>query len=306
MTAVVMTNIWDTPLYKQMDSMSVLWADLIEDAPSASSLPAHADTGVAEEKPTVLEYGWDFEYPTLSRREHIWNNFPYDVIPLGRGADGADRHAIRLNRMKFDDWRNTRTESFDEAMDYAEISEYRLMRCLQASTYWTVEDPITDKDLCVIRMNFAPRATDTILEAEPAIVATPIVEAGPVALAEDDSVDEWIVATAPKKAVAAMPVPPAPKAASVPLIASKQPLNELRTHFPVCWNKELDVETRTAVYSLSIHGTNLRTMARTAGKDERAYRAEVEVRLMATLKASPAWRVLRAEKPTEYCRLEMA
>jgi hypothetical protein len=92
----------------------------------------------------------------------------------------------------------------------------------------------------------------------------------------------------------------------VPLIASKQPLNELRTHFPVCWNKETDVTTRTAIYSLAIHGANLRTEARTAGRDERAYRAEVEVRLMAALKASPAWRVLRAEKPTEYCRLEMA
>jgi hypothetical protein len=295
MTTAVST-LWSDPLYAQMDSMKIAWADLIEDGPTVRRRALEDDA----DKPKVLEYGWDFEYPTLTRREHIWNNFPYDVVPLGRGADGADRHAVRLNRTKFDDWRNTRTESFDEAMDYAEITEYRLLTCLHASSYWTVEDPITDKDLCVIRMNFAPRT-----EAEVVAPTTPVHEepakTAPVVVAEDDSVDEWVVAGAKKAATK----PAAVKPASVPLIASKQPLKELATYFPVCWNKEA-VATRTAVYSLSIHGTNARNMARDAGRDAKEYRAEMEVRLMATLKASPAWRVLRAEKPTEFCRLEMA
>jgi hypothetical protein len=300
MTATVAT-LWSDPLYAQMESMKIAWGDLVEDAPAVRR---HASDEDDTDKPTVLEYGWDFEYPALTRREHIWNNFPYDVVPLGRGADGADRHAVRLNRTKFDDWRNTRTADFDEAMDYADITEHRLLTCLTASTYWTVEEPITDKDLCVIRMNFAPRTEAEEFAVAPKPATPAKEEEEPVVLAED--LDEWVMAGV-KKAVAVAPAakPTAVKPASVPLIASKQPLKELATHFPVCWNKEA-VATRTAVYSLSIHGTNARNLARDAGRDAKEFRAEMEVRLMATLKASPAWRVLRAENPTEFCRLEMA
>jgi hypothetical protein len=290
MTAVLsatdFTSFHDDPLFAKMSSGEYLWGDLMLDAPEAPVAAPKADP--APEMPE----DWDLEFPELRLRKDIWENFPVTVNPLGAGDDGAERHAISWHRKNFEEWRNTRTQDFDEAMDYYDITLYRLEKCLANSKFWTVEPPLADGQICVIRMNFVPR-TDaepaTALAAPAPAAAAPAAAA--VVVAEDDSVDEWVVA-GPKKAAAPVAKPA--------LLFTR--LNDIKEHFPVVWHKVEDARTRTAVYALELFGKKLVEMSRAAGKD---VRADVETRLMAALKASPAWRVLRSEG-REFCRLEMA
>jgi hypothetical protein len=294
MTAVLsatdFTSFYADPLFAKMSSGECLWGDLLLDAPEAPAPAPKADP--APEMPE----DWDLEFPELRLRKDIWENFPVTVNPLGAGADGAERHAVSWHRKNFEEWRNTRTLDFDEAMDYYDITLYRLEKSLEASKFWTVEPPLADGHICVIRMNFVPR-TDAVAapeDAEPAPAPAPAPAAAAVVVAEDDSVDEWVVA-GPKKAA------PAPAPIAKPAVLFTR-LNDIKEHFPVVWHKVEDARTRTAVYALELFGKKLVEMSRAAGKD---VRADVETRLMAALKASPAWRVLRSEG-REFCRLEMA
>jgi len=220
---------------------------------------------------------WDLEFPVLRLRKDIWEEFPVTVTPLGAGADGAERHAIAWHRKNFEAWREERTEDYETAMNYYNITYYRLTVSLEASKFWTVEEPRNDSEICVIRMNFVPR--------------TETVEAPANAGAGKAEDDDWVTVGPAKTA------PPAPK----PTVLLTR-LNDIKVHFPVVWHKVEDADTRTAIYALELFGKKLKEMSAAAGKD---VRPDVEARLMAALRASPAWRVLRSEG-REFCRLEMA
>jgi hypothetical protein len=289
----------DDATYQAMRSGEVAWGDICMDP--VPFVPDPADIPAAEPRAQQLEYGWDFEYPLLRLRKDIWENFPVTVTPLGRGADGAERHAIAWHRAKLAEWRETKPACFCDWMDYEMDTEHRLFTSLEASTYWTVEEATADGQICVIRMNFAPREE----------VTTTIVEAA--AAEEADSDEDAFIAVFAKKAPAVVAAAPTSgKAAATSGTSGKAPaaplftrLNDIKEYFPVVWHKVEEARTRTAVYALEIFGKKLTEMARAAGKPAGAYRADVERRLDAALRASPAWRVLRSEG-REFCRLEMA
>jgi hypothetical protein len=142
-------------------------------------------------------------------------------------------------------------------------------------------------------MNFVPKT-----ESAEAVLA-PVAEATAEAEESDDET-AFLTVFAKAKPAAAAPVRPAVPAA--PLFTR---LNDIKERFPVVWHKVEDARTRTAVYALEIFGKKLTEMARAANCTVDRFRADVETRLMAALRASPAWRVLRSEG-REFCRLEMA
>ena len=109
---------------------------------------------------------WDLEFPVLRLRKDIWENFPVQCTPLGRGADGAERHAIVWHRKNFTEWRDA-CEDYFEAMDYEEITTYRLFKCLEASKFWTVEPAQTSQYICILRMNFSEETAPTVAPVAP-------------------------------------------------------------------------------------------------------------------------------------------
>jgi hypothetical protein len=289
MTTVIETidlaSFFSDPLYAKMASGECHWGDLLLDAPPEPAVTA------AEPREELPE-DWDLEFPELRLRRDIWEHFPVTVTPLGAGADGAERHAITWHRKNFEEWRNTRTEDFDEAMDYYEITLYRLHKCLEASKFWTVEEPRAAAEIAVIRMNFVPRE-----EAVATAAAAPVA-----AVDESDDDEEAFLTVFGKAKPAAAPKPVAAAAAPAKPVFLFTRLNDIKEQFPVVWHKVEDAHTRTAIYALELFGKKLKEMSTAAGKD---VRTDVETRLMAALRASPAWRVLRSEG-REFCRLEMA
>lgn len=97
--------------------------------------------------------------PVLQRREDIWNNFPVIANPMGRGANGADRHCV--------EWHNTkvRTMARDQGKTEAQMKAEvlaQMLRALAASSAWTVEAPAPgSKCVAVIAMKFKPRNRNT-------------------------------------------------------------------------------------------------------------------------------------------------
>jgi hypothetical protein len=90
--------------------------------------------------------GW--AVPDLTERRAIWRNFPVVVKPHALGCDdGKDRFDIVWHQDNFAAWRNERTESSDEAMDYEGWNLWRMEHAFaQYSEIYTVEDS-TDPDV---------------------------------------------------------------------------------------------------------------------------------------------------------------
>ena len=279
--------------YALMASHTISWGDLCMEY-VAPTVEVEKPTIPKDDEPVrTMEFCWEYDVPTLHKRKDIWENFPVSLIPLGAGPDGAERHAIVWHRKNYEEWRQTRSRDYDEWMDYDIITEHLLFKALEASKYWTVEDPAADGQIAVIRMNFVGKdaAVDTEVILQP-VTQAPVVEA-PTVVAEDDSVDEWVVA-APKKVAAVPAALPKPKPSGLPVMTR---LNHIKENFPVVWHPVTDAPTRTAIYGVELFGK----------KVPHGQKDAITATLLAALRASSAWRVLAPAAGTrEVCRLEMA
>jgi hypothetical protein len=139
-----------------------LWGDIQYDEDLKNGLiqPFSYEEPVAtlieqDDEADALE-GWSV--PDLSLRKGIWENFPVDVIPL-RSNDGTDRYRVCWNQTKIDDWRHTRTDSYDEYQEYELWIHIRLMYALSKYTHkYTVEEAMDDSSICVLAMVHEPKA----------------------------------------------------------------------------------------------------------------------------------------------------
>lgn len=262
--------------YVAMNAGVINWGDLCLEAPS----PAFVEDKV-EYKSHALDFGWDLEIPQLKLRKDIWENFPVIVEALGTGADGAERHAIRIHRKNWSEWREEMAENFDDYLNWDCNTEFRLSKALESCRFWTVEESDDPNTFAVIRMNFVPRS-------EFASVSVSAPPTGPVSVSAPlpmEHMNGWTV------------VP-----ACTPATPMLMRINDITTIFPTCWNNETTPRSsarRGDIISISIHGTKLRS----SGMDSK----KVERDLMAGLRASSAWRVLApAAGSREFCRLHMA
>jgi hypothetical protein len=226
-----------------------------------------------------LDEDWYWTMPVLKLRRDIWDHFPVTVIPLGSGEDGAERHAVVWHRKNLAMWRAERAEDMHEWMHYEAVQERRLLKALHASNRWTVEPAQTADQVCVIRMNFAT-ARGEESETPDAAAALPAAAPAPApaaAAAGGAAAEEWTTV----------------QKGATPLLLR---LNDIKERFPVVWT-EVPSRTRAKVYAIEIFGKRAREMGLDIAKTSEA--------LLRALKASPSWRVLRAEGGREVCRIEM-
>ena len=265
MGQIVQTFALDS-MFHTMNDSKVAWGDLMaeSEASGCKTKPKKAD------KPEPLPEDWDLDFPVLKLRKDIWENFPVQCQPLGRGSDGAERHAIVWHRKNFSEWREA-CEDYFEAMDYEDITLYRLFKCLAASKHWTVEPAMTSQQICVIRMNFSETPVDaSSVETKSVVVEhpKPVVPApAPAPVAADD----WSIVS--RK--------------SVPVIPVLNRINDITAQFPVVWNNESRPKMSARpgdIIAINVFNKKLREMTTTEAE------ACLDL-LMRALRASPAWRV---------------
>ena len=190
-------------------------------------------------------------FPSLNLRKDIWTHYPVNLVPLGKGEDGAERHAIVWHRKRLQDWRANYPKQYANWLSYETWTKFRLFHSLRNSTHWIVEEPKEESHLCIIKMLFDNQAPKPVL--------LPINEA-------------------------------------LPNLTS---LNDIKDYFPVVWHKKSEQQ----VYSIELYSKKLKDAKALFGYDL----TEIcKHRLLASLKASTAWKVTQsAEHGAEFCEITL-
>jgi hypothetical protein len=104
--------------------------------------------------------------PSLRLRKDIWTHFPVCLIKLPT-EDGRDRYAVQWHQKNLTEWSQG-------IPHYPLITQHRLLSALKQSDKWSLENPKTPADLCVIAMKFSespkPLAYVPNLFAHPSVI----------------------------------------------------------------------------------------------------------------------------------------
>lgn len=146
---------------------TLLWGDLIlEDEINNST--SISELIIEDEKPVALENSYEddvlegWTIPDLRLRKAIWENFPVDVIPMPN-KDGTERHRIVWNKIRLNEWRQTRPTSWDEYQDYEGYCTVRLLTALAAHPHkYIVESSSDDSSICTIAMVHEPKTDQAV------------------------------------------------------------------------------------------------------------------------------------------------
>ena len=270
------------PLFDAMVRGELKWGDLLMEqdpkyvyksrSPASRSPPmprAPPGSPVTPPYSPINDAFEDFVTPDLRLRKFIWEKFPV-VLEEIRTRNGREMFAVKWHRRNLEEWRSSRTSSYEEAMEYELFSELRLIHSLRKHPHlYALHEPRSKDEIVVIEMLGAARA--------PAPAS-----AAPAARGR---------AASPARGAAAA-------AAAGPRVPELRKLNDITTHFPgvVVWEK---VEGRKgeSTYALKIRNDFGKKMA---PKLKERILGDLE----AALRASRFWAVL-APKSGEFLRLEM-
>ena len=100
----------------------------------------------------------------LNQRKDIWENFPVSLKPLGRGADGAERHAVVWNRKNISAMRS-KIPNVENWIHCEKNIQTTLMNALKSNPRWVVEPSYTAQQICILRMVFGESKNDTIQQS---------------------------------------------------------------------------------------------------------------------------------------------
>jgi hypothetical protein len=246
-----------------MERGDLKWGDLLMDVPvkpkSKSPSPKAYEYTLEDD---ALE---DYIVPDLTLRRGIWENFPVvleEIAPVG----GHKAYAVKWHRANLREWKQSRSASWDEFMEYEAFAEFRLIHSLRSHAHkYRMEKPKDDTE--IVRL---------VALHEPANAAG---AAAPP--------------RAPPRAAAAAAAP----AYRGPELGPK--LADINKVFPgmAVWNK-VDGRRGESTWAIEIRGDFKRRLK--PADLEHALR-EFE----AALRASRYWTVLRPEGDREFVRLEM-
>lgn len=128
--------------------MDSAWGDIVP----ASEYTGPMEIGwssTATPETDALE-GW--QVPSLNLRKNIWENFPVNLHTI-RDGSGTDRYAISWNVANLQAWRDEKSETYLEWLDYDAYCQYRLLHALNLHPNRYVVEPARSEDeICVIAM----------------------------------------------------------------------------------------------------------------------------------------------------------
>ena len=126
--------------------MDKLWGDLVP-ASENSGRPTVGWATNSTPESDALD-GW--HVPSLRLRKDIWENFPVSLIKI---QGDTDRYSVVWHMRNLAQWRDERSESNAEFLDYEDYCYYRLMYALALNAdRYIVEPAINEEDICIIAM----------------------------------------------------------------------------------------------------------------------------------------------------------
>ena len=266
------------PIFDAMMRGDLKWGDLLMEAdpkyayksrsPASRSPPmprAPLGSPVTPPYSPINDAFEDFVTPDLRLRKFIWEKFPV-VLEEIRTRNGREMFAVKWHRRNLEEWRSSRTTSYEEAMEYELFSELRLIHSLRKHPHlYALHEPRSKDEIVVIEMLGAARAPAR--------------------------------ATSPARGAAGIGA--AAAVAAGPRVPERRKLNDITSHFPgvVVWSK-VDGRKGESTYALTIRKDFGKKLA---PKLKERLLGDLE----AALRASRFWSVLPAGERGEFLRLEM-
>lgn len=251
------------------------WGDLMLDAPASAFMKEEPVEKVIR---CSLPEDWDWHMPALKLRKDIWENFPVVVNKIF-SKDSKDRYAIQWHRKNFNEWREE-VDNYLDYIDYEVDTERRLFKALAASPYWTVEAGQTAQDLCVIAMNFAEEKYEATKIFPSKEVEDDKTETASVASAASAG---WVTVGKTKEVEHQKPV--------------LRRLNDIKAAYPVVWSEVNTGNPKAKVYAIQLFNKAL--------KERNLNAVTVKAELLAALKLSPSWTVLKSVDSRDVCQISM-
>jgi len=169
-------GILNMPLFQAMNRGNVLWGNLMLNDNAKEAAKPKAKRAPSPEPYYSLELNAleNWSMPDLTMRKGIWEHFPVVLKHLD-DRDGVERYAIEWHRKHLKDWKNERSASMDEWMEYQAYAEFRLLHALRAHAHkYVIEAPRNADQIVVIAMaHGGPRAAPAPAPEEPAAVRGP-------------------------------------------------------------------------------------------------------------------------------------
>jgi hypothetical protein len=216
------------PIMTAMMKGELLWGDLLYNSPKSKSPRSKTQKSKTPSSNYVPinDVFENYETPRLSDKRFIWENFPV-VLEHISTTNGTEKYAIKWHLKNLKEWRDTRTKSYEEAMEYQLFSELRLIHSLRKHPHlYVLHEPRTKDEIVVVEMIGAAKAPIDV---------------------------EYDAVGAPRTKVAR-------KEPEIPVLRK---LNDITTYFPgvVVWGK-VDGRKGESTYALSIRGDFMKKMDR--------------------------------------------
>ena len=153
------------PLVEAMMRGDLKWGDLLAEAPPKyrykSRSPASRSPVMPRGPPgspvspaysPINDVFNDFKTPDLRMRKFIWETFPV-VLEEIRTRNGSEMYSVKWHRKNLEEWRSSRTNSYEEAMEYELFSELRLIHSLRKHPHlYKLHEPRSKDEIVVIEM----------------------------------------------------------------------------------------------------------------------------------------------------------
>ena len=224
-----LSNLLHDPMFAAMERGNLKWGNILaspKGSPKASrNTRKNSHRSSESATPNELE---NWTMPNLTLRKGIWENFPVTLVPLDDNNDGTERYAVEWHKKNLREWRESRSASYDEWMEYQAFAEFRLIHALRAHSHkYTIEPPRNKDQILVLAM----------------------VHSGP-------------------REAAAGPGSVAPRAtaAAGPRVPVLRKLNDIKEHFPVVWHPVTGAPGKST-YAIELFGKKIREMSTAVGHD---------------------------------------
>lgn len=148
-----LSNIFNNPMFAAMERGNLKWGNILASpkgsAKASRNTRKNSHRSSESAMPNELE---NWTMPNLTLRKGIWENFPVTLTPLGDN-DGTERYAVEWHKKNLREWRDARSASYDEWMEYQAFAEFRLIHALRAYAHkYTIEPPRNKDQILVLAM----------------------------------------------------------------------------------------------------------------------------------------------------------
>lgn len=140
------------PLFEAMERGNLKWGDLLMNNAPRNTVARSSSSSASSRKSSPNSIFENFSTPDLRLKKFIWEHFPV-VLEEITTRNGSEKYAVKWHRKNLEEWRSSRTTSWDEAMEYQLFSQVRLLHALRKHPHlYKLHPPRNTGEIVIIEM----------------------------------------------------------------------------------------------------------------------------------------------------------